>query len=136
MGWFFFSDIRNALTRQTKIYLILALFVLVYIVTVPAVLTRGDVGLIWSARHFMVLIPALVILSAKSVKNIDLPTARETLPAVAALLALGQQLAGVYSLRQISNECRELENTIREMKDTFDGFTSRLIIVKGKKSVE
>ena len=28
------------------------------------------------------------------------------------------------------------KNTIREMKDTFDGFTSRLIIVKGKKSVE
>lgn len=116
VGWFFFSDIRNALTRQAKIYRILALFVLVYIVTVPAVLTRGDVGLIWSARHFMVLIPALVILSAKSVKNIDLPTARETLPAVAALLALGQQLAGVYSLRQISNECRELENVIRQMK--------------------
>ena len=93
-------------------------FAAVYILTVPSVLTRGDIGLIWSARHFMLLMPILVILSAKSLKHImpaDIKYA-EILPLGVALFAVCQQIAGIYSLYTISNEARSLENTVREFK--------------------
>lgn len=115
VGWFFLADLRNSLTRQAKIYRIMALFCAVYILTVPAVLTRGDIGLIWSARHFMVLLPCLMILSAKSVKNIDVPNFRKVLPAAVAVTACVQQLAGINALYNVSTECAELEQTIRKM---------------------
>jgi hypothetical protein len=94
------------------------LFVLSALLTVPAVLTRSDVGLIWSARHFMFLMPALVILSGKSLKNFTAFSGRKNLilPSLLAAFAILQQLTGIYSLYAVSNECRSLENTVRQMQ--------------------
>ena len=117
-AWLFIADIRNNLTRQAKQYRILAVFVLTALLTVPAVLTRGDIGLIWSARHFMFLMPAVVILSGKSMKHFAVFSGRKNLilPSLLAAFAIAQQLAGVYSLYAVSNECSMLENTIRKMR--------------------
>ena len=112
--WIFFADLRSSFTRQAKIYRILALFAVVYIATVPAVLTRGDVGLIWSARHFIVIAPVLVILSAKCAKNIHL---QSIVPfAAVGVFAIAQQLSGIHSLNTISKESLALENLIRSHK--------------------
>ena len=115
-AWIFTADIYRSLTRQAKIYRILALFVLISLAAVPAVLTRGDIGLIWSARHFMFLLPSAVILSGKSIKHIS-PFSAETniiLASAVAAFAILQQLIGVYSLNTVAKECQLLENTIRK----------------------
>ena len=116
LSWFYFANIGKLLTRQAKNYRILAAFILIYILTVPAVLTRGDVGLIWSARHFMVLLPFIIITSAKSIKffSFDKTPSMRFLPAAVAIFAVIQQFAGVYSCAAVANECFELENSIRK----------------------
>ncbi len=116
LSWFYFTNIRNLLMRQAKIYRITALFILIYILTVPAVLTRGDVGLIWSARHFMVLLPFIIICGAKSLKffKFEKQQSLRFIPAAVAVFAVVQQFAGVYSCAVVANECATLENTIRQ----------------------
>ena len=116
LSWFYFTNIGKLLTSQAKNYRILAAFVLIYILTVPAVLTRGDVGLIWSARHFMVLLPFFVILSAKSIKFFQFRKMQSMrfLPAAVAVFAILQQFAGVYSCAAVAKESFELETTIRQ----------------------
>ena len=116
LSWFYFANIGKLLTRKAKNYRILAAFVLIYILTVPAVLTRGDVGLIWSARHFMVLLPFIVILFAGSIKFFQFKKMQSMrfLPVAVAVFAVLQQFAGVYSCAAVANESFELENTIRK----------------------
>lgn len=118
VGWLFFADLKRSLCRQAKIYRIASCFILVYILTVPSVLTRGDVGLIWSARHFILLMPLLVILSAKSWNHIKSDSLKFSgyLPLGIIVFAICQQLAGIYSLNAISRESSNLENTIRQYK--------------------
>lgn len=116
VSWLFLADIRNQLFRQGKTYRILAVFVLTALLTVPAVLTRGDVGLIWSARHFMFLMPVLVILCGKNLKNFSAFTGKQNLvlPVILAVFAVTQQASGIYSLHAVSKECQLLENIIRK----------------------
>ena len=117
-AWPFIADLRRCLTRQAKIYRILTVFCLTALLTVPAVLTRGDVGLIWSARHFMFLMPVIVILSGKCCRDLVLFSDKKLLiiPALLAAFAIAQQLAGVYTLYAVSNECRMLEESIRNTR--------------------
>lgn len=59
----YFINLRELLTDRNPHLRFMAQAVLIYIVIVPAMLTRFDIGLTFGARHYMCIMPMLMILS-------------------------------------------------------------------------
>ena len=98
---------------------LLTLFALFYILGVPPLMTASDVGLIWGARHFMVLMVLCVFLSycgfrlmgiRKFRKNVF--NAKQLIPASAAVLSIAIQLYGLYALYTVSTGTHTLEERL------------------------
>jgi len=83
----------------------LTLALLIYLIAVPPVLTRHDIGLVWGARHFFYIMPPMIILSFIGWRGMKLGMRSFLLTALAGLTL---QIFGLYALAQVSEEGEEL----------------------------
>lgn len=93
---------------------VMMLFLLLYILIVPPLMTASDIGLVWGARHFLVIMIPLVWLSFQGFrlfagKKRALLLGCGTFAAAAAI-----QLYGIAALYRISQNSYIIEENIRK----------------------
>lgn len=69
----YFINLRTLLTDRNRNMRFMAQAVLIYIVFVPVMLTRFDIGLTFGARHYMCIMPMLMILSFRGFAGMQCP---------------------------------------------------------------
>lgn len=96
-----------------------ALFILVYLLCVPPLMTASDIGLVWGARHFLVLLPLLVYLSFQGFRFLGVPRFRlekisrfHLIPLWAAALSIFIQSFGLFALYRVSGDSYAIEQKI------------------------
>ena len=95
-----------------------ALGVIFYIVGVPPLMTASDVGLVWGARHFLIILPLLFWLSFRGFRLMGIPkfkgcfNAKQLLPCGAVLLSVTIQLYGIFALFRVSGESHAIEQRL------------------------
>lgn len=105
----FFLHWRDLLCRGPRPRRMIVLASLLYCLALPLVLTRSDIGIIWGARHYLLIFPVLFLLSvigfARMKKSVAL--------AVALILAaLTLQAIGIRSLFGVAEDVARAEETI------------------------
>ena len=108
----------HAFVRCRK-FRIMALAALLYMIAVPFLMTASDVGLVWGARHFLVLLPLLVYLSFCGFRLMGIPrfsfssfSRKQLIPSAALLLSVFIQLFGVFALHRVSGESFRIEQKL------------------------
>ena len=90
----------------------------IYILLVPPLLTRFDIGLTWGARHFLCIMPMLAVLSFHALKmNFKNRLTRSILWTALILPALGMQLWAVTALIKVSNSAALFQQNISAMPE-------------------
>ncbi|MBR7108183.1 MAG: hypothetical protein IKC89_07210 [Lentisphaeria bacterium] len=69
----YFINLRTLLADRDRYLRFMAQAVLIYIVFVPLMLTRFDIGLTFGARHYMCIMPMMMILSFRSFAQMQCP---------------------------------------------------------------
>ena len=69
----YFLNLRALLSDRNRALRFMAQAVLIYIVIVPVMLTRFDIGLTFGARHYMCIMPMLMILSFRGFAGMQCP---------------------------------------------------------------
>ncbi len=91
----------------------LTVFSLVYVVLVPPLLTLTDIGVIWGARHFLLIMPVLLLLSLRYAA-----TARSrrvwAVFYVGAALGVLIQLSGLTALKKANDTSDEMTAFLRQ----------------------
>ena len=85
---------------------------LLYILCVPLLMTASDVGLVWGARHFLLLLPVLIFLSFDGFCLMAGKKLGKRLFCAAALLSAVIQLYGLFALYRISTDSHVVEQKI------------------------
>lgn len=89
---------------------------LIYIIIVPPLLTRFDIGLTWGARHFMILMPVLTILSIYALHQMRLGRRMFlTVLTISVLLGGAMQLWAVRQLVKSAEMTAGFETVISEL---------------------
>ena len=101
---------RALLLRRKRRFLVLT--VLLYILVVPLLMTASDVGLVWGARHFLLLLPLLILLSYEGFCLWAGKKRGRALFCAAALLSAVIQLFGLWALYRVSSDSHALEQVI------------------------
>ena len=111
--WGYFLNWRFFLIHRNHTLRLAGLTVLIYLVAVPPLLTRDDIGLVWGARHFLGILPAAFYLSWLGFRRLAATPAGRL--AVRSALALGIiiQCAGLYALIIVSDEAAAAERQLR-----------------------
>ena len=105
----FLLNWRPLLTRSPGTVRFPTLVSLLYLILVPPLLTRHDLGLIWGARHFMPIIPFMVVPAWIGWRALGGSRRMFLLP-LAAGAAI--QLYGLYALWHVAREGDELSRLI------------------------
>ncbi|MCI5779477.1 MAG: hypothetical protein MR051_06655 [Lentisphaeria bacterium] len=90
-----------------------ALTVFLYLLLFPLFLNANDIGLTWSSRHCIVVMPLLALLCGYAL-GITGACRRPWLPAVLLSLGCAMQIWAMCALYEVSHRTRALENTLRE----------------------
>ena len=99
-------------TQGATEVLMMTLAVLVYLIAVPPMLTRHDIGLVWGARHFFYIMPFMILLSFIGWRGMGLKM-RSFL--ITALAGAALQIFGLYALSAVSEEGEELSRLVEKM---------------------
>ena len=135
----FYLNWRRAWRSRSRTIRDAAVTVCVYLLIVPPLLTRSDIGLIYGARHFLCIMPLLLLLSAHfsrqkffpgcwpfmmSTASVDSDTRtpirvcrRRILPIMAAVLATALQWGAFTALVNVSRESAEAEAVINALPE-------------------
>ncbi|MBR7138664.1 MAG: hypothetical protein IKD44_03895 [Lentisphaeria bacterium] len=108
----------RAFVRCRK-FRLMALATLLYTIAVPFLMTASDVGLVWGARHFLILLPLLVHLSFCGFRLMGIPRVtfssfrkEQLIPLAALLLSVFIQLFGLFALHRVSGESFRIEQKL------------------------
>lgn len=100
------------------------LFALLYLLGVPPLMTASDIGLVWGARHFLVLLPLLLFLSFCGFRLMGIPPLRRKVFSWKQLLPLGAlaagifiQLFGLFALYHISGDSYRIEQRLLALRE-------------------
>jgi len=134
----FYLNWRRAWLSRSRTIRNAAVTACVYLLIVPPLLTRNDIGLIYGARHFLCIAPLLLLLSAhfyrlfpehrhitRPSRSADSDTGRPQtgrrhriiLPLTAAVLATALQWGAFTALRHVARESAELERQINALPE-------------------
>jgi len=104
----FIVNWRKALCRTAPPFVRTnAAFVIIYLLIVPPLLTRADIGLIYGARHFLCIMPSMLFLSTHFVRRSPVSWTRAWY--ILAVSAVALQLGAFNLLRIVSWESRDFE---------------------------
>lgn len=111
----FWLNWRPLCCRGARRIRLLGWFVLIYVLLLPPFLTRSDIGVIWSARHFLFVVPFLVALSAIGILRLGVTRKRmlqlgAVLTVAAALLL---EFSGIQKLKDVATEGAAVTDVIR-----------------------
>ncbi|MBR2373183.1 MAG: hypothetical protein IKA87_03025, partial [Lentisphaeria bacterium] len=108
----------HALLRCRK-FRFLTLTALFYIVGVPPLMTTADIGLVWGARHFLILLPLLIFLSFCGFRLMGITRFGRTafkpehlIPLSAVAVSIFIQIFGLYALFRVSGDSRRVESLL------------------------
>ncbi len=100
--------------RRTRM---LTYSVLIYTLLLPPFLTRSDIGVIWSARHFLFAVPFFLCLAAVGLRKMGILHSRllsiAVIPAVAAAMLLELHV-GFPALKAVAQESAAATQAIRQ----------------------
>lgn len=129
----FLLNWRPLLRSAERSSRLLAALAIVYIVLTPPLLTRSDIGIIWGPRHFLCLMPVLLLLSFegwRKQRNAEIRQAGAAgsllravqrgrrfllIPAAALGFSLALQLFGLRTLFGVTEETARLTAKLRSM---------------------
>ncbi len=111
----FYLNWRRAWLSRSRTIRDAAVTVCVYLPIVPPLLTRSDLGLIYGARHFLCIMPLLLLLSAHFARRKFFP--RRIVPLTAGVLAIALQWSAFTALVNVSQESAELEKLINALPE-------------------
>jgi hypothetical protein len=94
---------------------LLARFALIYIVLVPPLLTSRDLGIIWGPRHFLAVLPVLLLLAYRAARR------TRRVGYLAALLAISLliQAGGWRALAIMKRNSAELTQALERLPETI-----------------
>lgn len=111
----FWLNWRPLCCRGVRRIRLMGWFVLIYALLLPPFLTRSDIGVIWSARHFLFVVPFLLALSAIGVRRMGF--SRQRLIQLGAILiaaaALLLEFDGIRKLKTVAGEGAAVTRAIR-----------------------
>ncbi len=105
---------RPLLTTGAPFRQWMAAAALFYVVIVPPLLTRTDIGIIWGPRHFLPVMPLLVYLGCAGLVRMGLARRHILLLGV---LSAAIQCFGVVTLVRVCRESAALTETLRQEKE-------------------
>lgn len=122
----FFANWRRAWNSRIPAVQTAARFAMIYLLAVPPLLTRSDIGLIYGARHFLCIMPALLMLSVRfsplRYPGRALPAGRKFSAGVLfrglALVSLLLQFSSLAFLRTTALESERFEEKINALPET------------------
>ena len=94
-----------------------SIYCFIYIIFVPTILTRFDIGLTWGPRHFMVILPQLLLLSYFSYASMGILSKNRKLLSLSVLAAVIMQLFSLYALYFVSHESSAFEKIVNQRKE-------------------
>ena len=112
----FYLNWRSACRSRSDAIRDAAVISCVYLLLVPPLMTRSDIGLIYGARHFLCIMPLMLLVSCHFARR-KVPTGkfRLAVPATAgaaAGAALLLQYGSFTALRNVATESAEFERTV------------------------
>ncbi len=110
----FWLNWRNLLFSRRPEWRFLAASVFLYLLIMPPILTRGDIGVIWGARHFLWLMPVLVAGSFLCLRRFRF------LFGVLAALSIGMELYGIVLLGNVKRESVALTGELFKRSEHAD----------------
>ena len=113
----FLLNWRNLITCKKKFIKVTSIYCFIYILVVPAFLTRFDIGLTWGPRHFMVILPQLLLLSYFSFASMNILSQKRKLLSLSILAAVIMQLFSLYALYFVAHESNALEKLVEQRKE-------------------
>lgn len=90
----------------------LMLFLLLYIVLVPPLMTASDIGLVWGARHFLVLMPPLFWMSFQGFRLLCGKKRALLVSSCVLVLSVAIQCYGCFALYRVSQDSYAIEQKI------------------------
>lgn len=97
----------------------LTVFLLLYILGVPPLMTASDIGLVWGARHFLVLLPLLFFMSFSGFRFMGILKwesgavhASQSIPAAALAVSVFIQIFGLSALFRVSEDSYAIESRL------------------------
>ncbi|MBQ6352138.1 MAG: hypothetical protein IJJ28_02580 [Lentisphaeria bacterium] len=113
----FYLNWRRAWLSRSRFIRDAAVTASVYLLIVPPLLTRSDIGLIYGARHFLCIMPLMLILSAHFLRKKFFPAGSRILPLTAPVAAVMLQCGSLSALANVSRESAELERAINALPE-------------------
>ena len=113
----FLLNWRNLLLNKKQFIKLTSIYCFIYIIFVPTILTRFDIGLTWGPRHFMVILPQLLLLSYFSYASMGILSKNRKLLSLSVLAAVIMQLFSLYALYFVSHESSAFEKIVNQRKE-------------------
>lgn len=111
----FFLHWRNLLGRGPRPRRAVTLAALLYCLALPLVLTRSDIGIIWGARHYLLIFPVLFALGLIGFARLGWRR-RPALAAAIAAAALALQATGIRLLFTAAEDAAEVQSTVAALE--------------------
>ena len=111
----FFLNWRNLLCRGPRPRRAVTLAALLYSLALPLVLTRSDIGIIWGARHYLLVFPVLFALGLTGFVRLGWRR-RPVLAAAVAAAALALQATGIRLLFTAAEDAAEVQSTVAALE--------------------
>lgn len=102
---------------KVRTFRVLTLFILLYTVAVPVLMTANDIGLVWGSRHFLVLLAPLVFLSGAGMRLTFGKVRGKLFFAAAAAVSIAIQIFGLYALERVSTDSFSVEQNLLARKE-------------------
>lgn len=113
----FYLNWRRAWLSRSRTIRGAAVTVCVYLLIVPPLLTRSDIGLIYGARHFLCIMPLMLFLSAHFARRKFFPERWRIVPLTSGVLAIVLQCGAFTALVNVSRESAELEKLMNALPE-------------------
>ena len=117
----FFLNWRRAWKSRSEAVRDAAAISCVYLLIVPPLMTRNDIGLIYGARHFLCIMPLMLLVSCQFARRkVRTGKFRFAVPATAgaaAVAALLLQYGAFTALRNVATESAEFERAVTALPE-------------------
>lgn len=112
----FFLHWRRLLCEGPRPRRMLTLAALLYCLLLPPLLTRSDIGIIWGARHYLLILPVLFALGFVGFLRLGRSRARKALAGALILVALALQVLGIRLLFGVAEDVARAEATLSALE--------------------
>ena len=110
----YFINLRQLLTDRNHHYRQMAQITAIYIITVPPLLTRFDIGLTFGARHYMCIMPLLMLLSFRGFAKMQCGIkSKQLFLIVLTVMGIALQFYGFKTLYLSSHASDRFEKAIQ-----------------------